>query len=508
MTRKLRLLLFFTCAMLLPIAGFAQDDRGGGDAITIIQGLFPESLDPHLTTVQATHNVSTQIFEPLVMLDYDTMEHTPILAESWTQPDPLTWDFKLREGVRFTNGEAFTAETVKYNFDRIARPDLNSPVWNAELKAVTGTEVLDEHTVRLTTDEPAPTLLLALNRLYIVPKDYTEEVGDQGLATNPVGTGPFMLDAFRRDDSVVLSANPDYWGGRPELDRVTFKGIAEASTRVAALRAGEADLITNLNIIDIPAIDADEDLEVVEVPSLRNIYVILDETRGGPIGDPRVRLALNHAIDRDLIIDALLEGHARRLQGQWISDAYFGFNPDLEPYAYDPEKARELLAEAGYAPEDITVSFYSPVGRYMMDQEVSQAVAGMLQELGINVELQTVEWATFIGDLVEKKMTPLIFIGMSTTPDANYHLGLHRSGNAYSYYENPEFDAIMSEAAQLTDPAARQELYRRVTEIMREDPPGILLYQQHDIYGKNTRLQGWQARPDERIVLLDARVEE
>lgn len=491
---------------MVPFFGFAQ--QGNTDEVTIIQGLFPETLDPHLTTVQATHNVSTQIYEPLVVLNYDTMEHTPLLAESWTQVDPLTWEFKLREGVKFTNGEEFTAETVKYNFDRIARPELNSPVWNAELKVVTGTEVVDDYTIRLMTESPAPTLLLALNRLYMVPMGYAEEAGDDALASQPVGTGPFMLEDFRRDDSVVLVANPDYWGGAPELDRVTFKGIPEASTRVAALRAGEADLITNLNILDIPSIEADENLEVIKVPSLRNMYVILDETNGGPIADPKVRLALNYAVDRDLIIDALLEGNARPLQGQWISDAYFGFNPDLEPYEYDPERARELLAEAGYQPEDITVTFYTPTGRYVMDSEVAQAVAGMLQDLGINVDLRTVEWATFINDLVAKEMSPLMFIGMSTTPDANYHLGLHRAGNAYSYYENPEFDAIMNEAAQLTDPEERLELYRRATELMHEDPPGILLYQQVDIYGKNQRFQGWEPRPDERIILLGTEVAE
>lgn len=486
--------------------GTATGGKSGPKAITIVQGLFPETMDPHLTTVQATHNVSTQIFEPLVMLDFDRNEQVGVLATGWKQLDPKTWQFNLREGVKFTNGEEFTADTVKFNFERIMRPEFKSPVLG-ELRVISGAQVVSKNVINITTKEPAPTLLLGLSRMYLVPEKYTKEVGDAGLAKNAVGTGPFKLKEFKQDEKVVLVANSEYWGGKPKLDEVTFKGITEASTRLAALKAGEADLVTDVNIVDVPGLKQDSKLDVLTVPSMRAMYLILDATKGGPIADKRVRLALNYAVDKQAIIKNLLQGYGEELQGQWLTKGYFGFNPNLHPYGYDPQKAKDLLQQAGLTPSQISLDFYSPQGRYMMDKEVAEAVAGQLQNFGVKVNLKTVEWATFIKDFVAKKMTPAIFIGMSTPADANYLLGLHVTGNVYSYYANPQFDQDMKDAGANMDQTKRLEIYKHATEMMFTDPPGIALYQQVNIYGAAKRVKGWKGRPDERIVLTGVDVQ-
>lgn len=510
MTTRLASLL--GCALVLALAAGcvpstppANGGQGKLKQLTIGQGLDPETLDPHLSTVQASLNVSTLIAEPLVDRNYETNEIVPVLLTEWKEIDPVTWEFKVRPSVKFTNGEELTAQVVKANIERIKDPATKSPAAATYAGQIDKMDVVDPLTLRVTTKGPSPVMLLNLSKIYIISPRALAEMGAAEFAKKPVGTGPYSMVEWVKDDRVTLEANQAYWGGKPKLDKITFRPIPEPSARAAALRTGEADLVTLLPIPEVNNVKSSQDLEVSTTPSLRLMYLILDATKEGPVKDKQVRQALNYAVDKDAIIQQLLQGYGIQLQGQILSKEYTGFNPDLKSYPYDPEKAKQLLAAAGY-PNGFEVTLYSPQGRYIMDKEISEAVAGQLAKVGVRANIKVEEWAAYIKDLIAKTLTPIAFIGMSTFPDADPMLGIQIAGNPYSYYANPEFDRIIKQARTTSNQQSRIALYKQATEILRDDPPGIFLHQQVDIYGVSKRVQGWKPRPDERLLIQQGTV--
>lgn len=494
--------LTFFCLMV-PLA-YAQG------SITIAQGTGPETLDAQLSTVQQTLNVSYHINEPLFLFNYETQETEPLLGLSVEMVNDAVWEVKLREGVSFTNGEPFDAEAVKFSIERIGRPELNSPA-TIYTRSIQSIEVVDTYTVRITTDGPSPIFPLYLTRIAMVPPGYIDENGDDHFAQNPVGTGPFKLVSWVRDDRVVLEANNEYWNGEPSLDEITFVAIPESSTRMAALTTGEADIVTQV-AVDQASLLERGGAQVLSIPSLRLMMVAfkLDNPDADlPVQDVRVRQALNYAVDKEALVENILSGYGEVLAGQPLSEEYFGFNPDVEAYPYDPERARELLAEAGYGPENpLQITLYGPQGRYIRDSEIVQAIGGQLSEVGIDAQVEIQEWGLFINSLLAKELSPMAFWGASTVPDADVWLGsMLGSGAAYSTYSNPEFDALISKAGQTLDTDERLELYHQAAQFAHDDAPFIFLYQQVDIYGLNSRVQNWQPSPDESIYLWDVTVE-
>src|SRR5215216_2740285 len=363
--------------------------------------------------------------------------------------------------------------------------------------------IVDPVTFRVTTPSPDPVMLFNLSKIYIISPKALKDMGGADFAKKPIGTGPYKLVEWVKDDHITLDANNDYWGGKPKFSKITFKPIPEASARAAALRTGAADIVTLLPIAEVNNVKATQDLDVLTTPSLRLMYLILDAVKEGPVKDPRVRQALNYAVDKDAIVNNILQGYGVKLQGQVLSKEYVGFNPDLQPYPYDANKAKQLLADAGYA-NGFSVTLFSPQGRYQDDKEVSEAVSGQLAKVGVQANVKVEEWAAYIKDLIAKTLTPVAFIGMSTYPDADPMLSIHIAGNPYSYYANPQFEDVLKKARSTTDEAERIALYKQATQILRDDPPGIFLYQQVDIYGANKRVQNWKPRPDERLLLQQA----
>lgn len=472
--------------------------------LVVTQGADAETLDPHATTTRSTLNIIGTMVEPLVMFDFEDNSVKGILATNWTMLDDNTWEFHLREGVKFHNGEDFDAEAVKYSIERVANPDNNWPTFKyaTDFESV---EVVDKYTVRLKTPQPAPLAPLNLTMVYMVPPAYTEEVGSEGFAVNPVGTGPFKFVEWIEDEQVVVEANPDYWGGPPELDKITFTPIPEASTRTAALMTGQSDIVTPIFIADVPRLQEAEDVEVRVAAGLRAMYVLFDQANDEVMADKRVRQALNYAVDKDAIIDNVYEGYAEKLQCQFLTPQYFGFNPNLEAYPYDPEKAKELLAEAGY-PDGFSATLWSPRGRYVLDVETAQAVAGQLEKVGVKVDVQPLEWATYIQRFTEKDLSPMLLAAWAVFPDADPMLGSHLNGQPYSYTNMPAFDDLILQARQTVDQDQRFELYQQATEMLCEDPPALYLHQLSNIYGVNKRVQGFEELPDQRMYFADVSI--
>jgi peptide/nickel transport system substrate-binding protein len=300
---------------------------------------------------------------------------------------------------------------------------------------------------------------------------------------------------------VVLRANAHYWGRPPQIASVTFYGIPQAAQRANALATGEVDMVNHLTPDLLPVISSRPTLAVSAMPSLRLMYVILDTTKPGPLQNAKVRLALNYAVDKDAIVKELLRGYGKPLQGQPLSPEYFGFDPTLRAFPYDPARAKQMLAEAGYPGSALHLEYYAPQGRYTNDAEVAKAIAGQLQAVGVQVNLHVFDWGAFIGQFLQKKMGPMVFIGYSTQPDADFQLGIERCGQVYSYYCSPDFDALLNRAAGLLDTRARLALYKQATLIMHNTAPYIYLYQEYTIWGVSRRVQGFTPLPDERIIL-------
>lgn len=495
-----RLLLAVSLLLLLCVPALGQTQR-----LVIAQGQDIVWLNPMKTTAQVNLNAATQVVEGLMMLDNDMKTIKPLLATSWERLDDTTFQVKLREGVTFTNGEPFNAEVAKFSLELGSKEAAMSSM----LSAIDHVDIVDDYTINIITAEPYPLMEISLARSsYMFPPAYFQEVGEDAFNEAPIGTGPYMFKERVSGQRVVMSANPNYWGGEPAIKEIEFRPIQEDGARMAALQTGEVQLATNMPLAFIPRLEEAPGISPVTVEGARIYLVILDNRPdvGSPLEDKRVRQALNYAIDKEALIDALFEGQAKLVDGQQANANFFGYNPNLDPYPYDPQKARELLAEAGY-PDGLTLTFKYPFGRIAGDKEVSEAIAGMLEEVGVHTEQIVLESGEFLNQLVTLQLTPMALAAYATAPDAHYQYSINLTGERYSYYHNAEYDELVTRAAKTTDPAERQALYEQAAEIAYDDPPFIFLFTPDDLYGVSDELQGWQPRPDQAIDLRGASLE-
>jgi peptide/nickel transport system substrate-binding protein len=467
--------------------------------LTIAQGMAIQTLDPHASTAKGDMNITTAICETLTLMDYSKMEIVPNLANSWRTLDDTTWEVKLRQNVKFTNGEPFDANSVKYSIERIKDPKLNLKA-TFYVKRIKEVKVIDSHTIHFVTDGPTQIIPLYMSEIAIVPSKYTEETGQVGFSRKPVGTGPFQLVKWVKDEYVELESNSNYWRGKAKLDRVIFKSIPESLTRMAALKTKEADLVTNVLIEEIPSIKKAKDLEISTIPSLRNMFVQFNMIKESPILDKRVRQAMNYGVDVSSIIKNVLNGYGTKLNGQILSKDYEGYNPNLKPYPYDPEKARRLIKEAGY--ENYEFTLMASTGRYLRDKEVAEVIGGQLNAAGVKTKVRIMEWGGFLEKIWAKELFNMGLWGGTTVPTAEVFLGgMVRSGAAFSICVNPEFDKLFDEAVKILDKEKRRKLFYKIGELLHDDPPFIYLYTEMNVYGVNKRVGGWKPIPDERIDL-------
>ncbi len=488
--------------VFLFIGSLAFSNPSAASQIIIAQGNDAATLDPHLTLTMSDINVINHVCDGLVRRDLD-MTIVPGLAESWKSIDPLTHEFKLRGGVKFHNGEPFTAQVVKFNIERVLEPKFVSRI-KTYLKIIDRVEVVDDHTVRIVTKKPSPVLLNQLLRVLMLPPKYVKEKGDKYVTRNPVGTGPYRFVEWAKDDHITLEAYKEHWRGKPPFDRVIFKPIPESSTRVAALLTGEVDIITNVPPSDIKRLKDSKNVHPVINPSIRCMFVKLN-TEKPPFNNKWARQALNYAVDKDAIIDSLFEGKAKKLNGQLISPEYFGYNPDLKPYPYDPQKAKELLAKGGY-PNGFEVEFDTPSGRYLLDREVSQAIAGQLLRVGIKAKVKVLEWGLYMKKYVRThNLAPMAFLGYAgRTVEADGMYTFLSTESPYSYYSNKEVDKLLVEGRTTLDRNKRMKIYKKISEILREEAPIAFLYQQVDIYGVSNKFDWWKPRADQNIWMFQS----
>ncbi|MDZ7799733.1 MAG: ABC transporter substrate-binding protein [Trueperaceae bacterium] len=467
------------------------------DRLMVAQGTDVASLDPQMQNDAFSTSLLSNVFDTLIYRNAD-LELVPGLATEWRTVDDTTWELQLREGVSFHDGSTLEAEDVEFTLERPLDESLGSPL-ASRFAVIEDVEVTGPLSVRIHTHDPYPLLPARLSEWFVVSKDYVESTDQATLSEEPVGTGAYRVVEWVKDDRLELRAFEDHWRGAPEAQEVAFRPIPELSTRVAALQAGDVDLITNVPANRTDAVDNDPALDVRDVPSTYIQYVALDGTKNEALSDVRVRKAIQYATNVDEIIEFLFDGNAVKI-GTPLAHGTFGLNEDLEPYPHDPERARELLAEAGY-PDGISFEMDAPVGRYAQDQEVAEALVGQWSDVGIDVDLNLNDWSVQLtkyraGD----ELAAAHYMGWGTsTFDADDILwgGFARTPTKNNY-ENEEVTRLVSEARTTMNDERRAELYGEAQEIIHDELPWLILFQQVDLYGVRSDLD-WQPRPDQKI---------
>jgi len=493
---KWTLVLCLVVALILIIVGVGYIEPIT-KPIVVIQGSEITNLDPVLDSDIHHWRITGNIFDHLVTRD-DDMKIVPCLAKSWKViKDGYAMEFELRTDVKFQDGTPFTAKDVKYTIERIQDPKLKSRL-AIYISEIVGVDIIDDYHVIIRTKSLYPILLARLTSgVLMVSKSIVERMGDEAFANHPIGTGPYMLESWTKGEEIVLVANPDYWGGAPEVKKVIFKTISESSTRVAALLTGDADIIDGLPVYDVQRVRDHPDLEIVSIPSCRVMHIALD-TRIKPFNDKRVRQAMNYAVNVDSIIEYILGGYGY-LEANLECSTAFGYNPNIEPYKEDLEKAKGLLAEAGY-PDGFKTEIVVAPGRYFSGEEVAEAIAGQLSRVGIEVDVIKIENNTVLKLLTTGKRPPMCFFGWGASildADGTLYYLTH-TDELYSNYSNKDLDQLLEAARTNMDKDIRINLYYKAAELIREEAPFIFLYQEAGLYGLHKGIN-WKPRTDEMI---------
>jgi peptide/nickel transport system substrate-binding protein len=333
-------------------------------------------------------------------------------------------------------------------------------------------------------------MLANLGYLFIMPPKATKELGDR-FGVQPIGTGKFVLEKYYPNERIVLKRNDNYWGQKPKLEKVTAKILPESATRLAALETGEVALIPNLSPDSIARMKANPKLSVVVGDPARIMHIAFILGRK-PFDNHKVREAFNYAVDRQAIVDTVMMGLAKVADAQLYHASSPGFNPNLKAYNYDPQKAKKLLAEAGY-PDGITVTFGSPNGRYLRDRMVCEAIVGQMAEAGITVKLEALEWGTFWSRAVTNHEFDMFFLGWISPASPYTQLTWWFRTNpksSKSNYSNPQVDKLLIEAQNVLTDEEENQVYSKIQELLWNDLPWISLYFSPKIYGIDASLEG------------------
>lgn len=444
-----------------------------------------QTIDPHrINSNFPDASVAMWIFDVVVDMDVHG-QPVPELAKDWEQIDPLTWEFHLVEGVEFHNGEPVNAEAIRYTFERMSSPDLISFAYIFDQCKLKEVKVIDDYTVQFITEEPSPEVLYWLSRSYIVPPKYYSENTPEFLANNPVGSGPYKFVEWVRDDHLTTTANENYFQGQPAFKDIVVRVIPEASSRLNELITGNVDLAWALDIETSQNANS-EVSRLVPFESYRKMHIGI-ASKAGPdaLRDKRVRHALNYAVDKQAIIDSLLQDGTQPLLSVVNPP---NNNPDLVPYEYNPEKAIQLLEEAGY-PNGFEVTLSTPIIRYGLDKEIALAVASYLEAIGLKVNFEALEWGEYRTRMNAKDLE-LFYMGFSSYVFPSIELFNFSCGhpsNPQDYCVD-EFETKYRELKTTVDPERYQELSYELQAFMWDEAPWIFLWRLPIYIGMSNRL--------------------
>ena len=459
----------------------------GGELVVGISQDLGDSLDPYQLTAAGTREVLFNIYEGLVKATA-TGEYVPAVAsDSTVSEDGLTYTFTLREGVRFHNGDTVTAEDVKYSFETCAETTVDTAL-AAALSSVQ-TLSAEGDTVTITLAEPNPDFLSYVGMVYIVPDDYTEQ------STAPVGTGPFQFVSRSVQENLVMEKFADYWGEPAYLDKVTFKIFEDANALMSALSAESVDLAVHLTIDQVNTLSA-ETYKTLE-GTMNLVQALYLNNAVEPFNNEKVRQAMCYAVNLDEILQLTSEGHGAKL-GTSIYPAFTKYFDEslVDAYPYDVEKAKQLLAEAGYE-NGFSMTITVP-SNYTPHMNVAQVLVEQLAQVGITATIEPVEWETWLTRVYagrDFESTVLGFDAATLSAGALLNRWMSDNENNMINYNNPEYDAIMKEASVTTDDAKQTELYKQAAKMLSDTAANVYIQDLADFVVIKSNLDGYQFYP-------------
>ncbi|MEK7372892.1 MAG: ABC transporter substrate-binding protein [candidate division NC10 bacterium] len=502
MTRWFLVPLILALVAVGPLPADAQPK----DTLTVALVSHAPTLDPHMHFERVGILVNINMFDSLLHKNA-RLEYEPSLATSWKALSDTQWEFKLRKGVKFHNGETMTPDDVKYSFERVLDQKKKSPQYG-NVRAIKEIRIVDPDTIHIITDKPFPLLLERLVFFPIVPKKHVEAVGDQAFGTtSPVGTGPWKFVEWKRDQLIRLEAFDQHWRGKPPFKHLIIRAIPEIATQVAEMKTGGVDLIRNVSADLIPELKSHPQTYVSSAPILRVHYVEFD-MRVPPFDKKLVRQAANQAVDKQTIIQKLMGGLGQ-IVATTVQPKAFGFDPDVKPYPYDPKKAKELLAQAGY-PNGVDITLHSAFVEF---RPVFEAITQMLTEVGIRTNAKMWDpgpaWNKVLQG--EGKATNGYYGSWGNysvfDADAVLHPLYHTEPGSWigKWYTRVEgLDRLIDEARSTVDQAKRKRTYSQIQQMIREEAPAIFLWTQYDTLAISRKVE-YAARGDEWLWLFDAK---
>jgi len=496
----------FVAAFIGALMGF-PGGASGASSILIGVDTPPRTMNPHGSDADANLQVMANIFEGLLQRKAPDGRLVPALAERYEHPDLVTWKLYLRKGVKFHNGNPFTAQDVKFSFERLSNPDVSEFVNTG--KSIASIEVIDDYTVVIKTKTPTPWFANNLHQLYMMDKESTEGRDPGEVETKPIGTGPYKFVEWVKGSYVKFVANEDYWEGAPPIKNVELRPIVESSTRFAALASGQVDMVSGVPVELYEKVVKDKNLEVVKIPARRSIFLPFGNKPGTPMADIRVRKAMYMAINEDEIIEKIMRGHASPA-AQIPDPPTIGYNPALERLPYNLEMAKKLMKEAGYE-KGFEVTLTGPNDRYIMDEQIAEAVAKYLAKIGIKVKLDVKPKSIFFPEVSQGKLEFYLigwfdgtfdmgrsYLKLIHTRDMEKGFGEFNGAN----FSDPEIDALLESTAGMVDQEKRKKVLQDLNRMAMVDKIAVIpLHYQVDLYaiqkGKGIK---FTPRPDRWIV--------
>ncbi len=480
------------------------------DTIVVAHEAAVPNLDPAQILGLHSVRVIRLIFEALVTTKTDVPEVIPHLAKSWSvSPDGLEWTFKLRENVKFHDGEPFNADAVKYSIDRYLNPkhpDYKCGKWSfvrGYARPIKEVVVVDPLTVKLVLKNKHAAFagyLANQNFGMVSPKAHKRLCED--FSSKPVGTGPYKLDNWQRGVKLTLVRNDNYWGTKGKPKRIIFRPIAEEQTRVAELLAGSVDVIIPVFPDSIGQIEKNKNTRILKTPGLTDWYVVLNNDKK-PFNDVRVRQAVNYAVNKKAIVHDILKDTGD-VSTQLSHPTSWGYNPNVKMYSYDLAKAKKLLAEAGY-PNGFSVNFWVPESGSGMQlpKEMAQVIQANLGAVGIKVKMETFEWGTYLSKVRENDrtfdMAALSWFLKVSDPDLTLYPMVHSKSVPfvnYMQYNNPEVDRLLVAGREEFDKEKRKKIYHKINEIVNNDAPVIFIDHQKEVLGVRANVKGVTMNPN------------
>lgn len=476
-----------------------------GKVLKVALGSMVASLDPNAKT---SGPPATIVFYPVfdtLTFTSDKGELTPAVATSWKNVAPTTWEFQLRSDVRFSNGEVLDAQAVKFTLDRVLNPE-NKQVVRARIATIKTVTASAANTLRIDTENPDPILPKRLSSIFLLPPAYYRSVGADGFEQKPIGSGPFKVAAFTPSSQVRLEAVKTSWRANPQqVDAIEVRAIPEASTRVATLRTGEAHIVESIPPDLAQRLSRERGIQIV-AETLGQVNLILLNTGNPALAKKEVRQALNLAVDKNAIVEGIMKGYAVTT-GQLVATNGTGHSSAIQPYPYDPAKAKAMLAAAGV--KDLSLTLHTTQGLQLNDREMTEATAGYLNAIGVKTEIKVLETAAFVQNFHGGGMDPAFFVGWWYFPamDGDFVFSWNHSTMKQSRFRNPKFDELYTASLKEMNPARRQELMESMARMFHDEAAGIFLLHPRQTYGVRQEVQGFVPRPDRVIVFERVRMQ-